>query len=108
MVGRSVHWPCAFAVPRKTKNIRDGGEVGGYETGVDRVLELVTSDDLGDREKDRSVTAAKFYDIEQRLPFPGITYRIDVVDPVARHRAGADTAACGYAEQKQQGSKTPF
>ena len=35
------------------------------------------------------MTVAKFYDIEQRLPFPGITYRIDVVDPVARHRAGA-------------------
>jgi hypothetical protein len=46
-------------------------------------------------------------DVEQRLPFPGNAYRIEVVDPVARNRTGTDTAARGYPERKQQGSD-PF
>ena len=36
---------------RKTKNVGDGGETGGCETAVDRALELITSDNLGDGKK---------------------------------------------------------
>ncbi len=46
------------------------------------------------------MSVAKLYNIEQRLSLPRSTDGVDVVDPVARYRAGTNAAASGTENKK--------
>jgi hypothetical protein len=58
-----------------------------------RALKLITGNNLRDLEKNRHVSVAELYDVEQRLFFPRIAERTRVVQSIVGYSAGSYAAA---------------